>query len=215
MMLWKNRNKKVGLCVMVVTSCLVLAVLWAVLATPETALADKPDKPPGQDKPDKPGKGGNKTAYSVDAVSDVSDHDTDFNPLDPTLHSTCSGLTGENSLYVKWPRFERCIVITPLPPEGKPSYELSDDPQLNVMTKRGEVIAVQLYIQDEPGPDGIMHSSDHIPVDSVEPLSAGFILHIHADNVQVWRHKGHTGGPRVEMIGTISVGDIVFTPAGQ
>lgn len=45
-MFGKNRNKKVGLCVMVVTACLVLATLWAVLATPETALAVKPDKPP-------------------------------------------------------------------------------------------------------------------------------------------------------------------------
>jgi hypothetical protein len=41
----KNRNKKVRLCLMVVTSCFILAALWAVLATPDTALA-------------KPGKGG-------------------------------------------------------------------------------------------------------------------------------------------------------------
>jgi hypothetical protein len=46
-MFGKNRNKKVGLCVMVVTACLVMATFWAVLATPETALAKKPDKPPG------------------------------------------------------------------------------------------------------------------------------------------------------------------------
>ena len=42
-MFGKNKNKKVGLCVMVVTACLVLAGIWAVLATPETALAKKPD----------------------------------------------------------------------------------------------------------------------------------------------------------------------------
>ncbi len=40
-MFGKNRNKKVGICVMVVTASLVLAGLWAVLAAPETALADK------------------------------------------------------------------------------------------------------------------------------------------------------------------------------
>ncbi|MFC1604724.1 hypothetical protein ACFL5F_06825 [Planctomycetota bacterium] len=44
-MLWKNRNKRVGLCVMVVTSCLVMTAVWTVLATPETALAKKPPKP--------------------------------------------------------------------------------------------------------------------------------------------------------------------------
>jgi hypothetical protein len=46
-MFGKNRNKKVGLCVMVVTACLVLAALWAVLATPETALAEKGGKGKG------------------------------------------------------------------------------------------------------------------------------------------------------------------------
>ena len=49
-MFGKNRKKKVGICVMVVTSCFILAALWAVLATPETALA-APKKP-------KPPKGG-------------------------------------------------------------------------------------------------------------------------------------------------------------
>ena len=41
-MFGKNRKKTVGLCVMVVTSCFILATIWAVLATPETALAKKP-----------------------------------------------------------------------------------------------------------------------------------------------------------------------------
>ena len=42
-MLWKNRNRRVGLCVTVVAGCLILAVVWAVLAMPETALAKKPE----------------------------------------------------------------------------------------------------------------------------------------------------------------------------
>jgi hypothetical protein len=50
-MFGKNRKKKVGLCVMVVTACLVLAGIWAVLATPETALATKP--PHDHDKEEK------------------------------------------------------------------------------------------------------------------------------------------------------------------
>ena len=41
-MLWKNRNKRVGLCVTVVAGCLILAIVWVVLAMPETALAKKP-----------------------------------------------------------------------------------------------------------------------------------------------------------------------------
>jgi hypothetical protein len=41
-MLWKNRKKSVSVWLTVVGSCLVLAVVWAVLATSETALAKKP-----------------------------------------------------------------------------------------------------------------------------------------------------------------------------
>ncbi len=204
-MFGKNRNKTVGLCVMVVAGCLVLATLWAALATSETALAKKPDKPPG--------KGGDKTAYSVDAV----DHGGPY--ISPTLVSTCPGSTGENTLYVEWPRFEQCIVISwnefpdSWTSETFAPYDLTDDPQLTVRKKRGMVIGVQFFIQDVDTPDGIFHSSDQIPVDPpVDPSSEGFTLHLHADAVPVWRHKGHTGGPRVEMIGTISVGDIVFTP---
>jgi len=39
MMLWKNRNKKVQTCLMIVTSCFILAALWVIIATPETAQA--------------------------------------------------------------------------------------------------------------------------------------------------------------------------------
>lgn len=38
----KRKNKRIGVCLMAVTSCLIVAILWAVLATPETALAKKP-----------------------------------------------------------------------------------------------------------------------------------------------------------------------------
>ena len=58
-MLWKNRNKSVGVCLTIVTSCLVLAATWAILVTPGTAFADKPDKPGKPDKP--PGDDGGDT----------------------------------------------------------------------------------------------------------------------------------------------------------
>ena len=38
----RNNNKKVGVWLTIVASCLVVAVLWAALAVPETALAKKP-----------------------------------------------------------------------------------------------------------------------------------------------------------------------------
>lgn len=73
-MLWKNRNKKVGLCVVIVTICFILAALWAVMATPETALAKKPG-----------GGGGGEVGQDIpvcivfdDAVGDDVKSDGDF-----------------------------------------------------------------------------------------------------------------------------------------
>ena len=65
MMLCKNRKKRVGLSVAVLTSCLVLAVLWTALATPGTALAKKPTNPgkPGDDEP---------TYYDVEMTGDLT-----------------------------------------------------------------------------------------------------------------------------------------------
>ena len=156
------------------------------------------------------GKGDGKTAFWVDAVL----HEGPY--ADPTLVSNCSGSTGETSLYARWPKTcgdgQLAVEITPTGSD----YALTDDAQLNVIRKKGQIIAVELWIQDVDGPDGIQHSSERVPVDpSVVPTSAGFTLHVHADNVAVWRHKGHTGGPRVGQIGTISVGDIIFTPKSE
>ena len=186
----KNRKKTVGLCVMVVTASLVLATLWAVLATPETALAKKPDK----------------AIFDVDAVSHGGPYDS------PTLVSEPdrSGSTSNSTLFVKWP--SDAINITPKwISENYEPYALTDDPQLSFSKKKGKIIAVHFWIQDIRGPKGILHSAK-ITVDPPFPPSpAGFTLHLHADGVEVWRHKGNKGGQKMEMIGTISVGDIVFT----
>ncbi|MHC4538324.1 MAG: hypothetical protein ACYTEK_03485 [Planctomycetota bacterium] len=42
-MSFKSKNKRVGICLMVVATCIVVTGLWAVLAIPETALAAPPD----------------------------------------------------------------------------------------------------------------------------------------------------------------------------
>ena len=130
-------------------------------------------------------------------------------PNEPVLSSTCPGSTSGRNLYVEWPRGEDCITISPL---GS-SYSLTNDPSLSVSMRKGGIFEIRLWIQDKEGPEGIIHSTDKIPIDPPEmPSPEGFTLHVHAEGVQVWQHKGHVGGPRVEMIGTISVGDIVFTP---
>jgi hypothetical protein len=59
----KSKNKRVGMGLMVVATCIVVAGLWAVLVTPETALAKKP------------GGGGGDTGVAPVCVefSDLSD----------------------------------------------------------------------------------------------------------------------------------------------
>ena len=73
------------------------------------------------------------------------------------------------------------------------------------------IARLQLVAQDVSGDGGIKHETDDIPVSQpVAPDPAGFTLHVHADNVPVYRLSGHTGGKRTAMIGTISIGDIVY-----
>ena len=61
----KSKNNTVGIGLMVVTTCIVVTGLWAVLAIPETTLAKKPDKLGG-------GKTDDKTYYSVTITGDLT-----------------------------------------------------------------------------------------------------------------------------------------------
>ncbi len=165
----------------------------------------------GHDKKDNPdlcgGNGdGGKTFFSVDLVP----HTASFNPSDPTLVSTCSGTAEDSNYSVSWPRFSECVTITPTG-----GYQLNNDPVLTFAKKRGSITGITFFIDDVVGGDGIQHETDQIPVDpAAEPSPSGFTVHVHADGVEVWRLKGHLGGPRVQMIGTISIADVVFVPAG-
>lgn len=153
-------------------------------------------------KPD--GGSGGATPWSgADAVVG------DFSPADPIVLSSCSGSPGSNDTQpnVFWrDGAAGCVTVTPAG-----GYELGDDAQFIVGIKGGKVTSVQLLIQDIAGPAGIQHQSEAVPIGgSVAFTGAGFTLHVHADNVPVYRQKKHTGGPRVEMIGTISLGDVVY-----
>ena len=95
-MLQKNRNKRVGLCVMVVTSCLVMAAVWAVLATPETALAKKPVQPD------------ETTSYDVTMMGDLTLVGA-FN-LDPGQDPPLDwGTSFETGIRVGGPRPKICV----------------------------------------------------------------------------------------------------------
>jgi hypothetical protein len=116
------------------------------------------------------------------------------------------GAAGTSKAYAALWKHSRCADITP---EGS-SYALTDDVTVHTRSRAGKIIAVWFSGQDVIGDAGIMHETDEIPVTPIKPNTSGFTLHVHADAVQVWRLDGHLRGDRVEMIGTISIGDIVY-----
>ncbi|HEU4748854.1 MAG TPA: hypothetical protein VFS56_10165, partial [Gemmatimonadaceae bacterium] len=109
-----------------------------------------------------------------------------------------------------------CMIVTPLWASTiYEPYPLRDDVTISVRLekgKNGRITHVRLYAQDVIGEEGIAHETDWVPVAvPVVPSQAGFTLHVHAKNVEVWRLDSHRGGGnRVEMIGPVSIGDIEY-----
>jgi hypothetical protein len=178
------------------------------------------------------GGGGTKTVTLGDFIA----HPGAFTPLSPLLVSRCSG-TATLQMMIEWPRHDLCVATAFVDANGavlsldagvKPfgsiadpdrvkelcePDELCDDPELTISKKKDRIHAVRLYIQDDIGADGIMHETDVVIVDPPATIDkCGFVVHVHADNVPVWRLSGHLGGPRVAMVGTVSIGDIWYRP---
>lgn len=134
----------------------------------------------------------------------------------PALVSTCSsgGFAG-NGWAVVFGKSGCLLAPTLWASSTYPEYKLVDDVVIGVQIekgKNGRITHVRLNAQDVDGAAGIWHTTDWIPVaQPVIPSKAGFTLHVHARNVEVWRTDSHLGGGnRVEMIGTISIGDIAY-----
>ena len=109
----------------------------------------------------------------------------------------------------------QCLIVQPdwNPASSLPPYALTDDVKLITLQDKSSkrITHVRLLAQDVIGEAGIQHNTDWIPV--AVPVVAdriGGTLHVHAANVEVWRLSGHTDGVRVEMIGRISIGDVVY-----
>ena len=157
----------------------------------------------GNSKPDKPGGGGKDEPTWTSA--DVVAHDG-VATFSNTLISTCSAPSGGTTPTLVWPRHDKCAVI-----EFDGGLLLTDDPRLQVLMKRGQIVAVIFREQDVIGGEGIQYESESVPIESpVEFTGAGFVLHVHGDNIPVWQLKGHTGGPRVAIVGVMHIGDVVY-----
>lgn len=110
----------------------------------------------------------------------------------------------------------QCLVVRPdwNTDSGFEPYALTDDIVLGVLKelgKNGRITHLRFYGQDVIGEAGIAHNSDSIPVAvPVVPNKSGFVLHVHAPRVAIWRLSGHTGGERVALIGWVSIGDLLY-----
>ena len=204
----KSKNKRVEICLMVVTASLVLAGLWAVLATPETALAKKPDEPPGQEE----------ARYIVNVIFDYEAYPDGIGSLEaPTYLPSCSAETRGGIFSAWFERHDLCATVT-----TSTGNTLTDDISMHVGTnKAGKIISFQLIGQDIIGKEGIIHKSEVVtfaePIGPPPPMT-GFTLHVDVDNLEIWKYNKHLnvkGAKRVEMIGHISVCDLVYTPVEQ
>ena len=203
-------RNRIGLCLIGAVGCLTLAAVWAVLAVPGTALAKKPGKPPGkpQDK------------FTVDLVADEA-----FFPLSPLWAPAASARTvgkGPAKYGFLFDQGQNAEFVT------SDGTTLTDGVGCGVCLENGLVTGLMVRGQDVIGPEGIMHVSYdsatgstilpiHPPVDPAEHTDANgvFTLPVHLDGIEIWRTDSHQIRKKMqllEMVGTISIANIVFTP---
>ncbi len=156
------------------------------------------------------------TPYAVSVVSDPNLQEP-ASPLYAPGDSDPSCLANAASsghLTAVFPRHDLCAS---LPNSSSPI--LSDDIVIWVDTDRvGQVVAVLVDGQDVRGTEGVYHQSELLEVtpDSVEALPDGsFIVHVHADEVALWKCDTHVSGKETvcdELVGSFAIDDLIYTP---
>ena len=170
------------------------------------AIASFADHKPGHKKPGGGGGGGSKLIFDVA----FENGDPPIPPYQaPTYLPPCLAHTGgKNNYSALFPRHDLCATVT-----TSTGYQLTDDIGVTVNTTKGLITSVQLRGQDVIGEDGIAHESELVALTPpVAPSDAGFTLHVHVDNLPIWKLSRHLGGKRVEIVGYISLADMVYTP---
>lgn len=150
------------------------------------------------------GGGGGKPPRVTYSIAVVNPENTLYTA--PTYLPTCTaGSAGYTALF---DRHDLCATVT-----TSTGYQLTDDIIIGVNTTKGLITSVQLKGQDVIGEEGIKHESEVWPITPpFTPPTGSFTLHVHADNLPIWKLDGHLGGERVEIVGYISIGDMVYTP---
>lgn len=159
----------------------------------------------------KGGKGGGKDAGVVFDVAVVNPENTLYDA--PTWLPTCTATAdaskpGKKNYTALFDRHDLCATIT-----TSTGAQLTDDITIQVTTTKNVITSIQVHGQDVIGEDGIAHESEAVAITPpVTPSASGFTVHVHVDNLPIWKLSGHLGGPRVEIVGYISIGDLVYTP---
>ncbi|MFN2501736.1 MAG: hypothetical protein ABR530_06970 [Pyrinomonadaceae bacterium] len=136
---------------------------------------------------------------------DVAAHNYVF--TSPTYLPTCSAETKDGTYSAWFPRHDPCAIVT-----LDTGYKLTDDIMLRVNTdSNGNIVSVQLRGQDVIGTEGIMHETEVVMIAPVSPAALGFTLHVDQDVIPVWKLSRHRDGSRVEIVGYISLGDLVYS----
>lgn len=197
-------------------SCTVVAVGLALAGAPGTGFASHckgkhKDDPGCSDGGGGGGGSGGGVVFSVAVVGDPDAPDGNYLYL-PSCTAQTPSSGGKLDATAIFPRHDLCATLTTS--EG---HTLTDDIIIHIETARsGEVIGVQVTGQDIIGEDGIAHESDILPVDPpVMPDEAGFTLHVHAADTDLWKldtHRVMKKSKRIEWVGTFSLGDMIYTP---
>lgn len=158
------------------------------------------------------GGGGGTVIFSVAVVGDPDALFGENLWVPSCTAQSNSGTVNKPATTAIFPRHDLCAMLT-----TSTGATLTDDIIIHTITaKSGEITGVQLNGQDIIGEAGIAHESDVIPVDPPAlPDAAGFTLHVHGADVALWKLDTHLvsrRSKRVEMIGTFSMDDMIYTP---
>ncbi len=121
---------------------------------------------------------------------------------------------GPGANYTAWyPRHDLDATVT-----TSMGATLTDDISIVVKTDDfGDIISIQLFGQDTIGREGIMHETDELFLATpVSPIDLGFTLHVHEDEIEVWKldtHLKKNKSQRVESVGFISLDDMEYVPS--
>ncbi len=195
-----------------IRSDLVKTLTWAAALALALGLATAPVKAHhckgGHFDPDTCGGGTTELLFKVDFTKHL-----DFDA--PTYLPLCSAQTqNERNYTALFDRHDLCATVF-----TSSGATLTDDILIQVgKNKDKHIVSVQLFGQDVIGKDGIAHESEIVEIDPpVVPSEAGFIVEVDTDDLPIWKMNKHLtgGGKRIEIIGYISIGDMVYSPLPQ